>query len=186
MDYTINLDDYNISYDLQYYTLMIKLLEPYITFKKSPTGFTINQKLEKSKFSIITWLDYIHFIQLKFPAIIDEELKILKNDLSNEETRKEAYSHHTRSYDRENIGREEDNFNHHYKLFKSMNKVELKKEHVFYKEKVPGSKFTGYTIIQNGFNQRIRFLERVSKMNETKNGSINDVNQFLENLKYCL
>ena len=67
-----------------------------------------------------------------------------------------------------------------------MNKTQIKEEHQFYKEKVPGSKFTGYTIIQNGFNQRVRFLERVSKMNQTKNGSINDVNQFLENLKYCL
>ena len=41
----INLDEYDLSYDIQYMDFMLKLLEPYITFK-FPNQTLPNEKLQ--------------------------------------------------------------------------------------------------------------------------------------------
>ena len=79
----INLDDYDLSYEIQYIQLFIELLKPYIKFEiknqfeKSFNIYLINggqsRKLNQKQFIYFIQLDFPRIIQMRISSQLEEE-----------------------------------------------------------------------------------------------------------------
>ena len=96
----INLNEYDVSYDIQYMKFMVKLLAPYIHFKVRKSKVNIYRNVEYRKdplwkvgdrphFEIINLNQYIEFIQCDFPRIIQSNIKKSEEDFSYEECKQD-------------------------------------------------------------------------------------------------
>ena len=88
----IDLNEYDISYELQFTTFMLTLLEPYIRFDRKSEEPQIYRKGGGTRLLIeegISVKEYVYFIQYTFPNIIDTEIRILKENMLDERTNKD-------------------------------------------------------------------------------------------------
>ena len=181
----INLEDYDISYEIQFIALMITVLEPYINF-----NIKKEKIYKKNDDSIVeeemTKAEFIHFIQHTFPDMINHELKITKQQLEDEKIIKDVFM----IYYRKNyyIGYRNVKFNSekhkkYYTMFEIMSDEEMKKEIEYYQpEKI--TLLTPFQEKLDDLKKKIKYLEKIRNINRKKNGKIKDVLQFIESLKY--
>ena len=87
----IELNEYDMSYELQFTTFMITLLEPYIRFDRKSEAPEIYRKGGKSPAGEkrIPVKEYVYFIQYTFPNIIDTEIRLMKEKILDERTNKD-------------------------------------------------------------------------------------------------
>ena len=87
----IDLNEYDLSYELQFTTFMITLLEPYIRFDRKSGVPEIYRKGGRSPAGEerISVKEYVYFIQYTFPNIIDTEIRLLKEKILDERTNKD-------------------------------------------------------------------------------------------------
>ena len=88
----IDLNEYDLSYELQFTTFMITLLEPYIRFDRKSEAPEIYRKGgERSPAGAegISVKEYVYFIQYTFPNIIDTEIRLLKEKILDGRTNKD-------------------------------------------------------------------------------------------------
>ena len=87
----IDLNEYDLSYELQFTTFMITLLEPYIRFGRKSEAPEIYRKGGKSPAGEerISVKEYVYFIQYTFPNIIDTEIRLMKEKILDERTNKD-------------------------------------------------------------------------------------------------
>ena len=178
----INLEDYDISYEIQFIALMITVLEPYITFNieqekiyKKGDGILIEEEISITEF--------IHFIQHTFPDMIQHELKILTEQYEDEKFKKEVYKNYY--FKIKGAACETEEYNQYMNMFRRMNSEEQKEKSEYY---LPGN----YNLLiispcqekLNNMILKIDYLKKIRKINRDKNGKIKDVLQFIEGLKY--
>ena len=91
MKYSLNFDDYDLDYEIQYIEFMLKLLDPYIVFELFKDNDDIHSSIKIYRIGLdkgnenvripITEKDYIYFIQKTFPIIIQNEIdKLTENE----------------------------------------------------------------------------------------------------------
>ena len=87
----IDLNEYDLSYELQFTTFMITLLEPYIRFGRKSEAPEIYRKGGRSPAGEerISVKEYVYFIQYTFPNIIDTEIRLMKEKILDERTNKD-------------------------------------------------------------------------------------------------
>ena len=96
----IDFTQYDTSYELQSIQLMIEILKPYILFKKPDKGEKVeiyqfmNDKKEQKQLTI---KEYIHFIQIKYPKIISDEIETILERNRVETIKKELFDSRRRN-----------------------------------------------------------------------------------------
>ena len=84
----INLEDYDLSYELQYVQLFTKLLGPYIKFEIIQTRVEphLNIYLIKGcgRLQILSHKNFVYFLQLDFPRIIYQKMKKINDEIEGE------------------------------------------------------------------------------------------------------
>ena len=88
----IDLNEYDLSYELQFTTFMLTLLEPYIRFDRKSEESQIYRKGGGTRLLIeegISVKEYVYFIQYTFPNIINTEIRLLKEKILDERTNKD-------------------------------------------------------------------------------------------------
>ena len=88
----IDLNEYDISYELQFTTFMLTLLEPYIRFDRNSEEPQIFRKGGGTRLLIeegISVKEYVYFIQYTFPNIINTEIRLLKETILDERINKD-------------------------------------------------------------------------------------------------
>ena len=102
----INLQKYNLKFEIQYVQFMVKLLKPYVEFEQFNTtestvnlagesvlkkGLKIFLKKENGIQESIDANQFIQFIQVDFPYIIREKVNMYKGELDKEEKEKKNF-----------------------------------------------------------------------------------------------
>ena len=88
----IDLNEYDLAYELQFTTFMLTLLEPYIRFDRKSEESQIYRKGGGARLLIeegISVKEYVYFIQYTFPNIINTEIRLLKEKILDERTNKD-------------------------------------------------------------------------------------------------
>ena len=84
----INLEDFDLSYELQYVQLFTKLLEPYIKFEIIQTRAEphLNIYLIKGcgRLQVLSHKNFVYFLQLDFPRIIYQKSKKINDEIEGE------------------------------------------------------------------------------------------------------
>ena len=179
----INLDDYDLSYDIQYMEFMVKLLQPYITFKytgsqdHSRPVMDIYRNINEGISQKFTLEGYIHFIQCIFPQMIQSEIKEIKEELNYEESKQDILRSQRKKKPMFKLpmfmeADIEDKCNIFVEEVNSYNVEELKLEKEQNKKKL------------NDLLGKIRYLEKVQEINRERNGSIKDVIYLFENIHF--
>ena len=178
---------YDTSYELQSMQLMIDILQPYITFKKEEGKDTqIYIVTENKDEKHITMKEYIHFTQMIFPKIIQEEIDDLSDQNQKETIKKEIFNSR-----RSNgvfrlplfLGTGDDiKYGLYTHEFNQMSVEELTKLKEYYK----GGINSLYNEKMKEIDEKSVYLENVRIQNRKMNGSIQDVIQFIRNLEYYL
>ena len=96
----INLEKYNLTFEIQYVQYMVELLKPYVEFEQFNTtestvdiagepvlkkGLKMFLKKENGIQESIGVNQFIQFIQVDFPNIIQEKFNFLSNELTKNE-----------------------------------------------------------------------------------------------------
>ena len=205
-----NIDDYDFSYEKQYMEFMVLLMKPYIVFRENSQYprdsnlYTVNiyRKVNNSNCNPIfkEWInklkltpsdildknkveehtsihDYIDFIQCIFPKMIREEIKYYKRKLDFENCKKDVLDGQRNSEPR----------------FKSpmFLDTEIEEEcndyvlelNQYNKDKIQQIKIQNKTDLEQ-IPEKTSYLEKISKINKEKNGSIDNIINFLKNLHY--
>ena len=183
----IDFTQYDTSYELQSIQLMIEILEPYILFKKPDKGEKIeiyqfmNDKKEQKQLTI---KEYIHFIQIKYPKIISDEIETLLERNRVETIKKELFDSRRR--------------NGEFKLPLFIGTSDDKGIYEFFIEEFNQKDNQGLSEIKEYYtgdqykenkdlrDENISYLKELQDFTRLKNGAIQDVIQFLENLNYYL
>ena len=184
----INLEDYDLSYEIQYIAFMITVLKPYITFNFENDDDELKVLKIYAKTPVVgeeeeelTEMEYIHFIQHTFPDIINNEIKITEERWIEKDIQKKIFNdNYLDGFSREIDYRGKDKV--HFDIFKKMDPQKIKEQIPYYVNSV-GTMSTIHDILM-GLSEKITYLEKLCNINKEKNGSIKDVIQFLENLKY--
>ena len=183
----IDFTKYDTSYELQSMQLMIDILQPYITFKKEEGKDTqIYIVTENKDEKHITMKEYIHFTQMIFPKIIQEEIDDLSDQNQKETIKKEIFNSR-----RSNgvfrlplfLGTGDDiKYGLYTHEFNQMSVEELTKLKEYYK----GGINSLYNEKMKEIDEKSVYLENVRILNRRMNGKIQDVVQFIRNLEYYL
>ena len=177
---------YDTSYELQSMQLMIEILKPYILFKKSiqEKDIQIYQIVEdKEEHKLLTMEEYIHFIQIIFPNIIHGEIEELLERNRIETVRKEVFDSRRRNggFKLPLFLEECDRSLYEFYMdeFNQKDKEGISELRDYY----TGPQYDEITQIRN---DKYTYLENIKKFNRKMNGKIQDVIQFISNLKYYL
>ena len=179
----IDFTKYDTSYELQSIQLMIDILKPYILFKKSSEeDIQIYQMIEGKENKKLTVNEYIRYIQIIFPNIIHGEIETLHERNRIETVKKEVIDSRRSNGEFKLplfLGTTNDKSLYEFFIdeFNQMDNnglLELKK---YYKG-------PDYNENKRLINEKYIYYEKISKFNRSKNGTIRDVIQFLDNLKY--
>ena len=220
----IDLSKYDVSYDIQFTKLMIKILQPFIMFKKyreddpggrpatrsdllrrsghrglniyrnkdqifltdndyrAPHPWNDSGYIRRGPFTkevgweIISLEEYMHFIQLIFPRRIEIELNQTKEELAYEGVKKEILLNPKKTYPRFKIPMFIDvELNKANDIVRELN--QLNKEGA--KEALEQTQLN-----IDKLASKVSYLEEVKKINREKNGTIDNVIQFIKNLDY--
>tara|TARA_B100000902_G_C26952831_1_gene736680 strand:- start:82 stop:579 length:498 start_codon:yes stop_codon:yes gene_type:complete len=155
----INLDDYDLSYEIQYVQLFTEMLKPYIKFEIIQTrvepNLTIYLIKGCGKLQQLTRKNFVYFLQLDFPRLIYQRLKQI-----NDEIQSEIKGH------REFI----DYTVHNSKKFLSISELTKKKKY-----------YAGdYDIKRQSLRNKQEKLETISNLNKKYHGKIENVIHFLK------
>ena len=183
----INLTNYDTSYELQSIQLMIEILEPYILFKKQDNGEKVeiyqfmNDKKEQKHLTI---KEYIHFIQIKFPKIISNEIETILERNRIETIKKELFDSRRSNGDFKLplfIGTSDDKGIYEFFIdeFNQKDNNALSELREYYK----GDQ---YKENKDLIDEKYNYLKEIQDFFRLKNGTIRDIIQFLENLIYYL
>ena len=213
----IDLNEYDLSYDIQFVAFMITLLDPYIYFDPNkenkimvPDGDGIrperiikiykkkNNHLYKeelnhalninSKQEELNYGQFIEFIQHTFPDIINDQLK-MNTELFREENIKckifrETYLNNFNEY-KYRFDDNKEEYTKYCKYFQNMNKEGIMNRMNYYEpNNFDLNNNTPFRLKTKELQDKINYLKEIKKINRDRNGSIKDVLQFLENLKY--
>tara|TARA_B100000686_G_C16722579_1_gene935842 strand:+ start:290 stop:853 length:564 start_codon:yes stop_codon:yes gene_type:complete len=186
----IDFTTYDTSYELQSMQLMIDILQPHIFFKK-PTEDIANMEIQIYKMvdgtidNSLTIKEYIHFIQIIFPKMIQKEINSLYDQKRKETIKKEIFdSRRSNGQFRLPLFLETgDNnvYEAYTQDFNKMNVEELTKMEEYYKD---GKKL--YHGDMKLIDEQSTYLENIRDFNRKMNGTIQDVIQFIRNLEYYL
>jgi hypothetical protein len=218
----IDLSEYDLSYEKQFMTLMVRLLRPYIIFKKplapdpstnlgEPIHGTLNiywvgdpllpqphtwptnprftsilfgtsrpaaKDRNHESLEIISFEEYVHFIQCIFPKIIQDEITKNKEELVLLEIKKEVLLNERHSEPRFILPRfmnGEGDRRRGNEMIKELNRYSRTEINEICKQtdnKPPE------------LSNKIEYLEMIQKINRKENGSINKIIYFLRNLDY--
>jgi hypothetical protein len=166
MEYT-NLDEYDLSYELQYVQLMVNILNPYIKFKKVEQKMEIYLKKDRSLHTI-NKKQFIYFIQFDLPRIICMRSKPLYEEKIEEKRKHKAFINYT-------VG-------NNVKELRSLSKEEIFKKNQYYKEKYdhdPDVR-SDYDKKLSELSYKIDILDRINTLNQTYHSSIQDILHFLD------
>ena len=180
----IDFTQYDTSYELQSMQLLIEILQPYITFKKEQNKDTqIYQTIEDKGKKLITTKEYIHFIQMIFPKIIQEEIESLFDQSQTETIKKEVFDSRRSNGEFRLplfIGTKDNSVYECYiQEFNQMGVEELTEFKKYYKGSLDSSYNEKLKLIKGQYT----YLEKVQKFNRKMNGKIQDVIQFIGNLE---
>lgn len=173
-----NLKDYNLSYEIQYIQLFVELLKPYIRFEYNPQFngdklkiYLMNHdktevQLEKKQF--------IYFIQLDFPRIINIRMSQLLEEEKNERNNYTEYINHTTGQyvlqKLEVLSREE--------------MIAKKRYYTSGERKLIHSRYqtlpSEYELKLSELNQKKDTLNSISELNQKYHGKIKEIHHFLE------
>ena len=102
----INFQKYNLTFEIQYVQFMVELLKPYVEFRHFNTtenivdivGASVPKKelkmflkKENGIQELINVTQFIHFIQIEFPKIIDEKSNIYHRKMHDEKIKKDDF-----------------------------------------------------------------------------------------------
>ena len=192
----IDLDEYDLSYEIQFITFMITLLEPYIRFECKGGVPQIYRKGGGMRLLIeegISVKEYVYFIQYTFPNIIDTEIKLLNEQESDARMKKNILAYICcpgRYTERELLNLTLPEIKA-YDMFKEMSQEEINEQKRYYDiDQKVGS---GRVVIADTFKtflgdkqyreKKLKYLKSIKIINKG-NGKVKDVMQFLENLQY--
>ena len=195
----INPHDYDISYDKQFMSLMIRLFKPYIIFKKSSDDkvpkiyrniglhwessidtsppYTFHGKIQEHGMKIISLEEYIHFVQCIFPNIINDEIKNNQHDLDIEVCKQDIINSQRKTLPRfklpmfinlDNIEEEECN-----QIVSELNQLDRQNITIIRRQN---------RIKLKELQEKKNNLEEIQRIYKEKNGSINNIIDFLKNL----
>ncbi len=160
----INLDDYDLDYELQYVQLFTKLLEPYIKFeiiqdsRKIGVGANhLNIYLIKGcgKLQLINQKNFVYFLQLDFPRIIYLKMKETNDEINNEIKEHKNFIDYSAHNSRNSI-----------------NIFDFPKKKKYYSEEYDKKR-------QSLRNKQVK-LETISNLNKKYHGQVKDVLHFTE------
>ena len=184
----IDLNRYNLSYDIQFIELMIELLEPYIDFKRLHNGiyiYRINDGVKKK----ITNKEYIIFIQKEYPEMISSKICELYRIKRESEIQREIFTNVPTKGKKPSkfilpyfLG-SDDESKKYEKCIGEMNQLnndERSKLEIYY------STNGEYKDFQNGLTIQLEYYKNIDKINREKNSCIQDVERFINNLEYVL
>ena len=107
----IDLEKYNFTYEIQYVQFMVELLKPYVEFEQFNTtestvdiagksvlrrGLHIDLRKESGGKNPIDANQFIQFIQVDFPKIIEERRKMYNDEIEQEEKWRRTFQYVTR------------------------------------------------------------------------------------------
>tara|TARA_B100000579_G_scaffold112214_1_gene89754 strand:+ start:2470 stop:3027 length:558 start_codon:yes stop_codon:yes gene_type:complete len=184
----IDFTKYDTSYELQSMQLMINILQPYITFKKEEGNdiqihIVTEDKVEKP----ITMKEYIHFIQIIFPKMIQGDIDSLYDQKQKDTIMKEIFESRRSNGEFRLplfLGTTDDSVYERYiQEFNQMGVEELEEFKKAYKK---GLLDSPYNEKMKEIDEKSVYLENVRILNRRMNGTIQDVIQFIRNLEYYL
>ena len=174
----INLKDYDLCYEIQYIQLFVELLKPYIRFESNPqfkgTKLKIyliqSDKVEQE----IKPKQFIYFIQLDFPRLINIRMsRILEDEKKEKNEHTEYINHITGKYvtqKLEVLSREE-------MIAKKRYYSESEQQYIDYQyQKLPSE----YEMKLNELNKKKDTLNTIYQLNQQYHSKIKDVDHFLE------
>jgi len=183
----IDFTQYDTSYELQSIQLMIEILKQYILFEKQDKEGIVhiyqimNDKKAKEPLTI---KEYIHFIQIKFPKIISEEIETILELNRVETIKKELFDSRRKNGDFKLplfIGTSDDKGIYEFFIedFNQKDNEALSEIRKYYK----GDQYKENKDLRDEKYSNLKELQDFIRL---KNGAIRDVIQFLENLNYYL
>ena len=183
----IDFTKYDTSYEIQSMQLMIDILQPYMTFKKEEGKDTqIYMVSEEKDEKPITMKEYIHFIQIIFPKMIQGEIDSLYDQKQKDTIMKEIFESRRSNGEFRLplfLGTGDDiKYGLYTHEFNQMSVEELTKLKEYYK----GGINSLYNEKMKEIDEKSVYLENVRILNRRMNGKIQDVVQFIRNLEYHL
>ncbi len=173
-----NLKDYDLSYEIQYIQLFVELLKPYIRFETNPkfNGDKLkiyliqSDKVEQQ----IKIKQFIYFIQLDFPRLINTRIsRLLEEEKKEKDDHIEYINHITGRYVTQNLevlSREE-------MIAKKRYYSENEKQYINYRyQSLPSE----YELKLSGLNKKKTTLNSISELNKKYHGKIKEIHHFLE------
>ena len=184
----IDFTKYDTSYEIQSMQLMIDILQPYITFKKEEgNDIQIHIVTEEKDEKQITMKEYIHFIQIIFPKMIQKDIDSLYEQKQKDTIMKEIFESRRSNGEFRLplfLGTTEDGVYERYiQEFNQMGVEELTEFKNAYKK---GLLDSPYNEKMKEIDEKSVYLENVRILNRRMNGKIQDVVQFIRNLEYYL
>ena len=185
----IDLSQYDTSYDLQLIKLMIEILKPYILFKKPSDIFQekdiqIYQIIEgKKEGKILTIKEYIHFIQIKFPNIIQEEIETILQHNKIESVKKEIFESRISNGEFKLPLFLETIDKNLYEFFIEEFNQKSQEELSALKEYYRGLNYKENRELRD---DKHNYFQKIQELNRMVNGKVQSVIQFIDNLKYYL
>jgi len=201
----IDLDEYNLNYELQYIDLMVRVLKPFIRFHckkdvvsgskteifkteifKRGSGILIEEK--------ITVKEFIYFIHYTFPEIVQKELEKVEEEEEDEELKRKVffacntYKNSLRPYvpeERYNQ-RQKDTSEEYFQMLKKMSVEEITEQKENYNISGRNRGLDG-NALPTTYDKKMKDISaRKNRFNTmtSKLRTIKDVLQFLENLQY--
>jgi len=184
----IDFTKYDTNYELQSMQLMIDILQPYITFKNEEgKGIQIYIVTDNKDEKHITMKEYIHFIQIIFPKMIQKDIDSLYEQKQKDTIMKEIFESRRSNGEFRLplfLGTTDDSIYEHYiKEFNQMDVEELNEFKNAYKKGILDSP---YNEKMKEIDEKSVYLEDVRILNRKMNGTIQNVIQFTGNLEYYL
>ena len=208
----VDLEEYDLSYEIQFVSLMIVLLEPYIRFdwkNGMPMIYKKGGGIRLLSEEGISPKEYIYFIQHTFPDIINNEIKSIENHLGDERIKHQIFEYSfigpyhdkvlrgLKPSDKLILPGQYHNCSDksviskctgYYEIFKQMSQEEIEEQKRYYNIRqgfIENHIDTKKTFLRDiyDFENDIVYLNVIKKINR-RNGKINDVLQFLDNLQY--
>ena len=176
-------------YEIEYLHFMINILEPFIEFKSGQSNDVtiIFKGKEASENKVINTKQFIHFIQITFPNFIKDEIINLKEQISIEHKGKDTFERFIKlgldefkeEYTKNNNNKEEEE-DGIYNTIINMKDEEIEKRKKFYSD--PNE----YSKLDNIFNSKLTYLDRLLNFNKEKHSKVEGVLTFIKNIKYIL
>ncbi|MBU79529.1 MAG: hypothetical protein CMD29_05350 [Flavobacteriales bacterium] len=155
----INLDDYDLSYELQYMQLFTKLLEPYIKFENIQTRIEphLNIYLIKGcgRLQLLNRKNFVYYLQIDFPRIMYQKMKQIKDEIETEIKNQKKFMNIT-----------------HHNSRGGLSVPEYSKKKKYYSEE--------YDKNRQNLRNKLEKLKTISNLNKEFHGKVDGVLHFIK------